>query len=142
MFKDKAVKNLKRPCHPLSGNNPDCNDKKTGIKTFADIKGKRVAVGAAGSGTEANARQILEAAGITYDDIKVQYLSFGEAASALKDGNVDVAFVTAGFPTAAIQDLATQHEVVLLPVDSAMADALIKKISVLHQDQDSCQDLQ
>ena len=61
------------------------------------------------------------------EDIRVQYLSFGEAASALKDGNVDVAFVTAGFPTAAIQDLATQHDVVLLPVDAAMADKLIKK---------------
>lgn len=127
MFKDKAVKNLKGLATLYPETIQIVTTKKTGIKTFADIKGKRVAVGAAGSGTEANARQILEAAGITYDDIKVQYLSFGEAASALKDGNVDVAFVTAGFPTAAIQDLATQHEVVLLPVDSAMADALIKK---------------
>lgn len=127
MFKDKAVKNLKGLATLYPETIQIVTTKKTGIKTFVDIKGKRVAVGAAGSGTEANARQILEAAGITYDDIKVQYLSFGEAASALKDGNVDVAFVTAGFPTAAIQDLATQHEVVLLPVDSAMADALIKK---------------
>ena len=127
MFNDKAVKNLKGLATLYPETIQIVTTKKTGIKTFADIKGKRVAVGAAGSGTEANARQILEAAGITYDDIKVQYLSFGEAASALKDGNVDVAFVTAGFPTAAIQDLATQHEVVLLPVDSAMADALIKK---------------
>lgn len=127
MFKDKAVKNLKGLATLYPETIQIVTTKKTGIKTFADIKGKCVAVGAAGSGTEANARQILEAAGITYDDIKVQYLSFGEAASALKDGNVDVAFVTAGFPTAAIQDLATQHEVVLLPVDSAMADALIKK---------------
>ena len=118
MFKGKEVKNLKAQIVTTA---------KTGVKTLADVKGKRVAVGAAGSGTEANARQILEAAGITYDDIKVQYLSFGEAASALKDGNVDVAFVTAGFPTAAIQDLATQHDVVLLPVDAAMADQLIKK---------------
>ena len=125
MFKDKAVKNLKGLATLYPETIQIVTTKKTGIKTFADIKG--VGVGAAGSGTEANARQILEAAGITYDDIKVQYLSFGEAASALKDGNVDVAFVTAGFPTAAIQDLATQHEVVLLPVDSAMADALIKK---------------
>ncbi|HHU69869.1 MAG TPA: TAXI family TRAP transporter solute-binding subunit, partial [Thermoanaerobacterales bacterium] len=79
---------------------------KTGIKEIADVKGKRVAVGSAGSGTEANARQILEAYGITYDDITVQYLSFAEAANSLKDGNVDVAFVTAGFPTAAIMDIA------------------------------------
>ena len=101
--------------------------KKSGIKSVADFKGKRIAVGAAGSGTEANARQIMEAYGIKYDDIKVQYLSFGEAASALKDGNVDAAFVTAGHPTAAIQDIATQNDVVLVPADADKADALIKK---------------
>ena len=63
----------------------------SGIKNIKDLKGKRVAVGAAGSGAEANARQILEAYGITYNDIEVQYLSFAEGASALKDGNVDAA---------------------------------------------------
>ncbi len=127
MFKDKKVGNLKALATLYPETIQIVTTDKTGVKTLADIKGKRVAVGAAGSGTEANARQILEAAGITYKDIKVQYLSFGEASSALKDGNVDVAFVTAGFPTAAIQDLATQHNVVLLPVDPAMADTLIKK---------------
>lgn len=127
MFKDKKVGNLKALATLYPETIQIVTTDKTGVKTLADIKGKRVAVGAAGSGTEANARQILEAAGITYKDIKVQYLSFGEAASALKDGNVDVAFVTAGFPTAAIQDLATQHNVVLLPVDPAVADTLIKK---------------
>ena len=69
----------------------------------------------------------MEAYGITYNDIEVQYLSFGEAASALKDGNVDVAFVTAGYPTAAIQDIASQHAIRLLPVDPDKADALIAK---------------
>ncbi len=101
--------------------------KKTGIDSIDDFKGKRVAVGAAGSGTEANARQIMEVYGITYDDVDEQYLSFGEAASALKDGNIDVAFVTAGHPTAAIQDISTQHDVVLVPVDADKADALIQK---------------
>ncbi|MFY9188850.1 MAG: TAXI family TRAP transporter solute-binding subunit [bacterium] len=100
---------------------------RTGIKSIADVKGKRVAVGAAGSGTEANARQILAAHGITYNDITVQYLSFAEAASNLKDGNVDVAFVTAGFPTAAIQDIAAQHEVVLLEVEESITDKLIEQ---------------
>lgn len=76
-----------------------------GIKTIADLKGKKVAVGASGSGAEANARQILEAYGITYNDIDVQYLSFGEAVDALKDGNVDAGVVVAGFPTATVQDL-------------------------------------
>ena len=91
------------------------------------FKGKRVAVGAAGSGAEANARQILEAYGITYNDIDVQYLSFAEGASALKDGNVDAAFLTAGYPTSSVQDIASQNKVRLLPIDADKADALIAK---------------
>lgn len=98
---------------------------KSGINTVADMKGKRIAVGAAGSGVEANARQILVANGITYDDINVQYLSFAEAANGLKDGNIDAGFITAGFPTAAIQDIAAQHNVVLIPVTDETADKLI-----------------
>ncbi|MCX7780583.1 MAG: TAXI family TRAP transporter solute-binding subunit [Negativicutes bacterium] len=127
MFKDKAVPGLKGIATLYPETVQIVTVEKTGIKSIADLKGKRVAVGAAGSGTEANARQILEAYGITYNDIKAQYLSFGEAANGLKDGNVDVAFVTAGFPTAAIQDIAAQHKVVLVPVASDKADALIKK---------------
>lgn len=99
----------------------------SGIKSLAELKGKRVAVGAAGSGVEANARQILEAYGVTYDDIDEQFLSFAEGASALKDGNVDVAILTAGYPTASVQDIASQNPVRLLPVDEEIADALIKK---------------
>lgn len=127
MFKDKKVGNLLGLATLYPETVQIVTTAKTGIKTLADVKGKRVAVGAAGSGTEANARQIMEMAGITYKDIKPQYLSFGEASSALKDGNVDVAFVTAGHPTAAIQDLSTQHDVVLVAVDAAMADKLIAK---------------
>ncbi len=98
-----------------------------GIKSVADLKGKRVAVGAMGSGAEANARQILAAHGITYDNIDVQFLSFGEAASALKDGNIDAAFLTAGYPTAAVQDIASQNKVRLVPIAADKADALIAK---------------
>lgn len=100
--------------------------KKTGIKTVADLKGKKVAVGAAGSGVEANARQIMAANGITYDDIDEQYLSFAEAANGLRDGNIDAGFITAGFPTAAIQDIASQHDVVIINIDDATADKLIE----------------
>lgn len=125
--KEKKVANLKGLCTLYPETVQIVTLKKSGIKSVADFKGKRIAVGAAGSGTEANARQIMEAYGIKYEDCKVQFLSFGEAASALKDGNVDVGFVTAGFPTAAIQDIATQNEVVLVPVEDDKADALIKK---------------
>lgn len=99
----------------------------SGIKSLADLRGKRVSVGAAGSGVEANARQILEAVGLTYNDIKVQYLSFSESANNLKDGNIDAAFTTAGIPTAAIQDLAVSKKIVLVPVEKAIADKLIAK---------------
>ncbi len=96
----------------------------TGITSVDQLKGKRVAVGAAGSGSEANARQILGAYGITYDDIQPQYLSFGEAVDALKDGNVDAGVVVAGFPTAAIQDLAASQSAVVLDIDDATAAQL------------------
>lgn len=127
MFKDKKVASLQGLATLYPETVQIVTLKKNGIASVADFKGKRIAVGAAGSGTEANARQIMEAYGIKYEDIKVQYLSFGEASSALKDGNVDAAFVTAGHPTAAIQDIATQHEVLLVPIDDDKADALIKK---------------
>ena len=127
MFKDKKVTNL----YGLATLYPETVQivtlAESGITDLSGVKGKRVAVGAPGSGTEANARQILAVYGVTYDDIDVQYLSFAEASSALKDGNVDVAFVTAGHPTAAIQDIATQNNVVLLPVAPDKADALIKE---------------
>jgi len=127
MFKDNKIASLKGIAALYPETCQIVTLEKNGIKSVTDFKGKKIAVGAAGSGAEANARQIMEAYGITYNDIEVQYLSFGEAASALKDGNVDAAFVTAGFPTAAIQDIASQHPVRLLPVDADKADALIAK---------------
>ena len=127
MFKDKKVDCLKGIATLYPETCQIVTLESTGIKNVADLKGKRVAVGAMGSGVEANARQIMEAYGISYDDITVQYLSFAEAASALKDGNVDAAFVTAGYPTAAIQDIASQNKVRLVSLDSAKADELIAK---------------
>ena len=126
MFKDKKVDNI-RGIAVLYPETCQAVTIREDINAIGDLKGKRVAVGAAGSGVEANARQIMEAYGITYKDIEVQYLSFGEAASALKDGNVDVAFLTAGYPTAAVQDIASQNKVKLLAVDADKADALIAK---------------
>ncbi|MGQ9824096.1 MAG: TAXI family TRAP transporter solute-binding subunit [Desulfotomaculales bacterium] len=127
MFKDKKVEGLKGLASLYPETIQIITLEKTGIKDISGLKGKRVAVGAAGSGTEANARQILEAYGITYKDLTAQYLSFAEAANNFKDGNIDAAFVTAGFPTAAVQDIAAQHKVVLLPVPEDIAGKLISK---------------
>lgn len=98
-----------------------------GIDTVADLKGKKVAVGAPGSGTEANARQILEAAGLTYKDITVQYLSFSEGAQNLKDGNIDAVFITAGHPTAAVQDIAAQNDIKVVSIPADLSDKLVEK---------------
>lgn len=127
MFKDKKVDNIRGIAALYPETIQFVTTADTGIKSVADLKGKRVAVGAAGSGSEANARQILAAYGITYDDIQVQYLSFGEAVSALKDGNVDCGVVVAGFPTAAIQDLAANKSAVIVEVDPKVQDELMKK---------------
>ncbi len=127
MFKDNKVESIRgiAALYPETVQFVTTADK--GIKSIADLKGKKVAVGASGSGAEANARQILGAYGLTYDDIDVQYLSFGEAADALKDGNVDVGVVVAGFPTAAIQDLAANKSAALVNIDAEHADKLMKQ---------------
>ncbi|GAB6179263.1 TAXI family TRAP transporter solute-binding subunit [Desulfotomaculum defluvii] len=100
---------------------------KTGIKSVADLKGKKVAVGAAGSSVTGNSRHVLEAYGLTFEDIDPQYLSFAEAANSLKDGNIDAAFLVAGVPTAAVQDIAAQHKVVMIPIEDDKVDNMIKK---------------
>ena len=125
MFQDKKVDGLQGIASLYPETCQFVTLQSSGIKSLAELKGKRVAVGAAGSGVEANVRQILAAYGVTYDDIDAQYLSFAEGASALKDGNVDVAVLTAGYPTASVQDIASQNPVRLLPVEGKIADALI-----------------
>lgn len=89
----------------------------SGIRTVADLKGKRVAVGPLGSGTEANAAQILEAYGLTFDDLgRVERLGAAEASDYLKDGRIDASFYTTGVGASAIQDVAVVTPIVLVPV--------------------------
>lgn len=127
MFKDKPVDSLRGLAALYPETIQFVTTADSGIKTISDLKGKKVAVGASGSGAEANARQILAAYGITYDDIDEQYLSFGEASDALKDGNVDCGVVVAGYPTAAIQDLASNKSAVIVGIDPEVQDKLISE---------------
>ncbi len=89
---------------------------KPGINSVADLKGKTVSVGDAGSGTEFNAAQIFEAYGMTFDDINKQSLGFTDSADKFKDGQLDAFFVTAGAPTTCITDLATSNDFVILSI--------------------------
>ena len=99
----------------------------SGIKSFKDIKGKRVGVGAPNSGVELNARMIFEANGMTYKDAKVDYLSYGEAIDQMKNGQCDVAFVTSGLGNATIKELGTTKKIVFVPVEGEALKNLTKK---------------
>ncbi len=107
--------------------------KASGLKTLSDLKGKRVVVGAPGSGTERTAKLLLEALGITYNDIKPQFLSFAEGVTALKDRLVDCAIVGAGIPTSAVVDVAASLEINLLNVEQEAFQKVAKDSPYLMQ---------
>lgn len=97
----------------------------SGIKSFADIKGKRISVGAPKSGTQLNSQKILAAAGISYKDFaKVEYLSYAESVELMKNRQLDVTLLSSGAGVAALRDLATSQKVVFLTIP---AD-IVKKI--------------
>jgi hypothetical protein len=89
------------------------------ITSIGEFRGLRVSVGAAGSGTEQVSQQLLEAYGLTYDDIDVRYLSFTESASALADGAIDAAILSVGYPASAVLEATTTGRIRLLPIDTA-----------------------
>ncbi|MBP6419453.1 MAG: TAXI family TRAP transporter solute-binding subunit [Giesbergeria sp.] len=90
-----------------------------GIKTMADLKGKRISVGAPKSGTELNARAILKAAGLAYSDFaKVEYLAFGESVELMKNRQLDVTLQSAGLGVSSIRDLATAVKIIVVPVSA------------------------
>ncbi|AOO64780.1 TAXI family TRAP transporter solute-binding subunit [Sulfurospirillum halorespirans] len=97
----------------------------SGIKSFADIKGKRISVGAPKSGTALNSKKILEAAGINYKDFsKVEYLSYAESVELMKNRQLDVTLLSSGAGVAALRDLATSQKVVFLTIP----EEIVKKI--------------
>ncbi len=89
----------------------------SGVRTLADLKGKRISVGAPGSGTELNARAIMKAAGLSYDDFsKVEYLSFSESVELIKNRQLDITLQSAGLGVAALRDLAASVPIVVIPI--------------------------
>ncbi|MCA0206811.1 TAXI family TRAP transporter solute-binding subunit [Pararhodobacter sp.] len=97
----------------------------SGVTSLADLRGRRVSVGAPGSGTEVNAEQILSANGISYDDIDEQRLNFNETADALANGDIDVGFWSVGAPTSSILNLATTQSIHVIPLTEEEMTAAI-----------------
>ena len=97
------------------------------IKTIADLAGKRVSVGAAGSGVFFNAVDVLGIYGLDIEkDIVPTYQSFGDSAEALKDGQIDAAFIVAGAPTTAVTDLASGRDISVVSLDEEHINKLIE----------------
>jgi TRAP transporter TAXI family solute receptor len=99
----------------------------SGIRTFEDLRGRRVGVGAPNSGVELNARLIFEAHGMSYADCRVDYLSYGQAIDQMKNGLCDVAFVTSGLGNATIRELGFTRDVYFVPIEGAALQRLIAR---------------
>ena len=99
----------------------------SGIKSFEDVKGRRIGVGAPNSGVELNARMIFEAYGMSYADCRVDYLSYGEAMDQMRNGLLDVAFVTSGLGNAIILELGVSKKIEFVPVEGEGLKKLMEK---------------
>ena len=109
--------------------------KGSGIKTVADLRGKRVSLDEPGSGTLVDARLILAAYGLSEKDLKAEYFRAQQVADNLKNGTIDAFFSVSGWPQSAIADLATTVGIDLVPIAGPEADKLIKQYSFLGVDE-------
>ncbi|MEJ2678191.1 MAG: TAXI family TRAP transporter solute-binding subunit, partial [Gemmatimonadota bacterium] len=100
-----------------------------GIRSVEELRGRRVSVGSSGSGTEELSRQLLAAYGITYDDIDQRFLSFTESASALRDGAIDAAIISAGYPASAVLEVTSTGIARLIPIAGDGARRLRQRYS-------------
>lgn len=98
----------------------------TGITSFAELEDKRVSMGPPGSNAAVLAQRLMSAHGVL-DDINQQFLSYNEGVSALMDGQVDATVVLAGAPTAALIDLDSQEDMVMLPVDESQVQGMLEE---------------
>ncbi|MCL4675265.1 MAG: TAXI family TRAP transporter solute-binding subunit [Pararhodobacter sp.] len=105
----------------------------SGITSLEDLRGRRVSIGAPGSGTEVNAGAILGAVGISYDDIDEQRLNFNETADALANGDIDAGFWSVGAPTSAILNLATTQSITMISLSDAEIAAAIAADPIFTQ---------
>lgn len=120
----KGIMSIYNEIVQLVSCNPD-------ITSIEDLRGKKVAVGSAGSGTEVMARQLLALYDMTYDDIEEDFLGFGDASTGLKDKTLDAAIIWAGVPTSGLLELGAQN-------DFYMIDIPEEKIALLKESQPFC----
>lgn len=108
--------------------------KDSGIKKLDDFKGKKISVGARGSGNEVNCRQIFDFYGLDYKNLQPIFLPYGETADQFKDRHLDGFIFTIGTPNPAIQDITTTQDVTFVPLDGAKVDEVIAKFPYMVKD--------
>ena len=133
-FKDRKIENLTAIARLYPETIHVVASKDSGIKTFADFKGKNISVGAPGSGNEANARQIFDIYGLSYNDLKPHFISYAETTDHFKDRLVDAFLYTTGAPNPSIQDISTLQDIVFVPIDGEMRDKLMAKYPFFAKD--------
>lgn len=104
------------------------------VKSLQDFKGKKISVGARGSGNEVNCRQIFGFYGLDYNNITPIFLPYGETADQFKDRALDGFIFTIGTPNPAIQDITTAQDVVFVPLDGAKSDEVVAKFPYMVKD--------
>lgn len=98
----------------------------SGIETIEDMAGKRVGVGQVGSGVEASARIVLDAAGLTYDDLsRVSHTGYADSVTEMSNGNLDAAFFTSGVPNSNITGLMQSRDIRFIEIAGATAENLM-----------------
>jgi hypothetical protein len=107
----------------------------SGIKSVADLRGKRVSLDEPGSGTLVDARLILAAYGLSEKDLKAEYLPAQQVADALKEGAIDAFFNVSGWPQSAVADLAATVGIELVPIDGPQANKLLQQYSFFGVDE-------
>lgn len=97
------------------------------IDSVAALRGKRISVGPPGSGTEVDAKMLLETAGITYDDIEEHFLGWADSANALADHNIDAFFLVGAHPLGAIVDVSVRMDIKIIPLSDELINKIVQK---------------
>jgi hypothetical protein len=106
----------------------------SGIEGVADLEGMRVSLDEPGSGTYVDALIILEAYGLTEDDVEAEYLKPGPASDAMRNGQLDAYFIVAGYPTGAVAELASTFDATLVPIAGEQAEAIVEEFGFFSSD--------
>ncbi|RJR46256.1 MAG: TAXI family TRAP transporter solute-binding subunit [Desulfobacteraceae bacterium] len=108
--------------------------KNSPIKTMADLKGKKVALGAAGSGTSQLALDLITAHGVTKDMYKQLWLGYKEVVEGLQDESIDAGFISGAYPIPAMKELSIRKEIRVIPANEEVLKKILPENPYLYQD--------